>query len=73
MRLLSAKPPHLTRPQSHMDLGRAKKRIVQSAMPSKLNPSSNYASQRPISKYRQEYEREIDEIFEESEIIGSVL
>jgi hypothetical protein len=72
MRLLSAKPPTLTRPQSHLDLGRVNKRVVQSAAPGKLEANQNHRSQRPMSKYRQDYENEIDEIFEESEIVGRV-
>lgn len=73
MRIVSAKPASVARPLTGVPTADKKKRIVQSAFPSNLGPSGRYASQRPISKYKQEYEQEIDEIFEESEIVGSFL
>jgi hypothetical protein len=67
MRLMSAKPVKV-RPQSRL-LSSKPTRNIQSAMPLG-NMNSRGAGARPISKYRQEYEKEIDEIFEESELVG---
>lgn len=72
MRIISAKPAAIVRPRTGLPVSGKKQRIVQSAFPAELGPNGRYASQRPISKYKQEYEQEIDEIFEESEIVGSV-
>lgn len=73
MRLLSAKPPQLARPQSTLELNKPRLRAVQSAAPGQLVAQDGRKPQRPVSKYRQEYEQEIDEIFEESQIIGALL
>ena len=72
MRIVSAKPAAVVRPRTGLLVSGKRQRIVQSAFPAELGPNGRYASQRPISKYKHEYEQEIDEIFEESEIVGSI-
>lgn len=71
MRLVSAKPAVQARPHTGIEATGKKKRIVQSAFPAQMRLGTPQANQRPISNNRQEYEQEIDEIFEESEILGS--
>jgi hypothetical protein len=72
MRIVSAKPAVAVRPRTSLPASGKKQRIVQSAFPAELGANGRYSSQRPMSKYRKEYEQEIDEIFEESEIMGNI-